>query len=54
MKPTLLIQNIGQCVTPEVIREVIQQFEEIGCDEFIFVPIKPDIAHLDELAEIVG
>ena len=41
-------------VKPEIIREVVQQFEEIGCDEFIFVPIKPDIAHLDGLAEIVG
>ncbi len=41
-------------VTPDVIREVVQQFEDIGCDEFIFVPIKPDIAHLDGLAEIVG
>ena len=25
----------------------------IGCDEFIFVPVKPDIAQLDGLAEIV-
>jgi alkanesulfonate monooxygenase SsuD/methylene tetrahydromethanopterin reductase-like flavin-dependent oxidoreductase (luciferase family) len=41
-------------VTPEIIREVVQQFEDIGCDEFIFVPTKPDIAHLDGLAEIVG
>ena len=41
-------------VTPEAIRGVVQEFQEIGCDEFIFVPIKPDIAHLDGLAEIVG
>jgi alkanesulfonate monooxygenase SsuD/methylene tetrahydromethanopterin reductase-like flavin-dependent oxidoreductase (luciferase family) len=40
-------------VTPEAIREVVQEFSEIGCDEFIFVPVKPDIAHLDGLAEIV-
>jgi alkanesulfonate monooxygenase SsuD/methylene tetrahydromethanopterin reductase-like flavin-dependent oxidoreductase (luciferase family) len=40
-------------VTPTVIREVVQQFEDIGCDEFIFVPIKPDIDHLDALAKIV-
>lgn len=40
-------------VTPEAIREVVREFEEIGCDEFIFVPVKPDLAHLDGLAEIV-
>lgn len=41
-------------VTPEAIRTVVREFEEIGCDEFIFVPVKPDLAHLDGLAEIVG
>ena len=41
-------------VTPEAIRSVVKEFEEIGCDEFIFVPVKPDIAHLDGLAEIVA
>jgi len=40
-------------VTPEAIREVVREFEGIGCDEFIFVPVKPDLAHLDGLAEIV-
>ena len=40
-------------VTPEAIREVVSEFEEIGCDEFIFVPVKPDVAHLEGLAEIV-
>jgi len=40
-------------VTPEAIRDVVREFEEIGCDEFIFVPVKPDLAHLDGLAEIV-
>ena len=40
-------------VTPEALRDVVREFEDIGCDEFIFVPIKPDIAHLDGLAEIV-
>ncbi len=40
-------------VTPEAIENVVREFEDIGCDEFIFVPIKPDIAHLDGLAEIV-
>jgi len=40
-------------VTPEAIREVVSEFEEIGCDEFIFVPVKPDVAHLEGLAETV-
>jgi alkanesulfonate monooxygenase SsuD/methylene tetrahydromethanopterin reductase-like flavin-dependent oxidoreductase (luciferase family) len=41
-------------VTPDAIRETIAAFDEIGCDEFIFVPVKPDLAHLDGLAEIVA
>ena len=41
-------------VTPKAITQVVRQFEGIGCDEFIFVPIKPDIDHLSELAEIVS
>lgn len=40
-------------VTPQAIRDVVREFEAIGCDEFIFVPVKPDLAHLDDLAEIV-
>lgn len=38
-------------VTPEAIRSVVAEFEEIGCDEFIFVPVKPDMVHLEGLAE---
>ena len=40
-------------VTPEAIREVVREFTEIGCDEFIFVPVKPDLVHLEGLAEVV-
>jgi alkanesulfonate monooxygenase SsuD/methylene tetrahydromethanopterin reductase-like flavin-dependent oxidoreductase (luciferase family) len=40
-------------VTPEAIKSVVSEFERIGCDEFIFVPVTPDLAHLDGLAEIV-
>lgn len=47
-----LLQAV-RTVTPEAIRDVVHAFEDIGCDEFIFVPVKPDIAHLDGLAEIV-
>ena len=39
--------------TPEAIRAVLAEFEAIGCDEFIFVPTTPDLAHLEGLAEIV-
>jgi alkanesulfonate monooxygenase SsuD/methylene tetrahydromethanopterin reductase-like flavin-dependent oxidoreductase (luciferase family) len=41
-------------VTPDAIREVVKQFSEIGCDEFIFVPVTPDLAHLDGLAGILA
>jgi len=41
-------------VTPEAIRAVVREFEDIGCDEFIFVPIKPDLSHLEGLGEIVA
>jgi len=40
-------------VTPEAIRDTVRRMEDAGCDEFIFVPVKPDIAHLEGLAEIV-
>jgi alkanesulfonate monooxygenase SsuD/methylene tetrahydromethanopterin reductase-like flavin-dependent oxidoreductase (luciferase family) len=41
-------------VTPAAIRDVVSEFEQIGCDEFIFVPVKPDLVHLDALADIVS
>lgn len=40
-------------VTPAAIRDTIRRMEDAGCDEFIFVPVKPDLAHLEGLAEIV-
>ena len=40
-------------VTPEALRDVVVKFADIGCDEFIFVPVKPDVAQLDGLAEVV-
>ena len=40
-------------VTPEAIRDTVSAFRDIGCDEFIFVPTTPDLAHLEGLAEIV-
>lgn len=40
-------------VTPEAIRDTVRRMEDVGCDEFIFVPVKPDMVHLEGLAEIV-
>ena len=40
-------------VTPDAIRDVVREFEDIGCDEFIFVPIAPDLAQLEGLADLV-
>ena len=40
-------------VTPDAIRDAVRRFEDIGCDEFIFVPTTPDLAHLEGLAELV-
>lgn len=39
--------------TPEAIRDTVRRMEDVGCDEFIFVPVKPDMAHVEGLAEIV-
>jgi len=40
-------------VTPEAIRDTVHRMEDVGCDEFIFVPVKPDMVHLEGLATIV-
>ncbi len=40
-------------VRPDAIRDAVKRFEDIGCDELIFVPIKPNLAHLDGLAALV-
>ena len=41
------------CVRPDAIKYVVTQFEAIGCDEFVFQPVKPDIAQLHGLADLV-
>lgn len=41
-------------VTPDAIERCVEEFRDIGCDEFIFVPVKKDLVHLEHLAEIVG
>ena len=38
----------------EDIRRVIQEFEEVGLDEMVFLPQVPDIDQVARLAEIVG
>lgn len=40
--------------TPQAIQDTVSEFRDIGCDEFIFVPVATKRAHLDHLAEIVG
>ncbi|MFO0690352.1 MAG: LLM class flavin-dependent oxidoreductase [Myxococcota bacterium] len=40
-------------VTPEAIRDTVRRMEDVGCDEFIFVPVRPHMSHLEGLAEIV-
>ena len=40
-------------VTPDAIRDTVHRMKDVGCDEFIFVPVKPDMVHLEGLAKIV-
>ncbi|MFK7896710.1 MAG: LLM class flavin-dependent oxidoreductase [Myxococcota bacterium] len=40
-------------VTPEALQSVVREFEDIGCDEFIFVPTTKDLGHLEGLADAV-
>ena len=40
--------------TPEDIRKVIQDFEQVGLDEMVFLPQVTDLDQVDKLAEIVG
>ena len=39
---------------PEDIRKVIQEFEQVGLDEMVFLPQVTDLDQVDKLAEIVG
>ena len=50
--PDDLIKTV-RTVTPDAIKAVVKQFEDIGCDEFIFQPINSNMVHLERLAEIV-
>ena len=40
--------------SPEDIRKVIQDFEQVGLDEMVFLPQVTDLDQVDKLAEIVG
>jgi len=40
--------------SPEDIRKVIQEFEQVGLDEMVFLPQVTDLDQVDQLAEIVG
>ncbi|PKB79940.1 MAG: hypothetical protein BZY88_10700 [SAR202 cluster bacterium Io17-Chloro-G9] len=40
--------------TPDAIRQVIQDFSQVGLDEMVFLPQVSDLDQVDRLAEIVG
>ena len=40
--------------SPEDVRQVIQQFAQVGLDEMVFLPQVPDLDQVGRLAEIVG
>jgi alkanesulfonate monooxygenase SsuD/methylene tetrahydromethanopterin reductase-like flavin-dependent oxidoreductase (luciferase family) len=41
------------CTSPSAIRDTVKRFEDIGCDEFVFQPVKASIGQLDDLADLV-
>jgi hypothetical protein len=40
--------------SPEAIQKVIQDFEQVGLDEMVFLPQVTDLDQVDKLADIVG
>ena len=40
--------------SPEDVRQVIQEFTQVGLDEMVFLPQVPDLDQVGRLAEIVG
>ena len=40
--------------TPDAIRQVIQEFSQVGLDEMVFLPQVPDLDQVSRLAEIAG
>ena len=40
--------------SPEDVRQVIQEFTQVGLDEMVFLPEVPDLEQVGRLAEIVG
>ncbi len=40
--------------SPEDIGKVVQEFEQVGLDEMVFLPQVRDLDQVDRLAEIVG
>jgi alkanesulfonate monooxygenase SsuD/methylene tetrahydromethanopterin reductase-like flavin-dependent oxidoreductase (luciferase family) len=41
-------------VTPDLVRETMQQFQAAGCDELIFFPCDPSVDQVDRLSEVVA
>ena len=40
--------------SPEAVRQVIEDFSQVGLDEMVFLPQAPDLELVDRLAQIVG
>ena len=40
--------------TPEAVRQVIDDFSQVGLDEMVFLPQVPDLDQVGRLAEIIG
>src|SRR5207237_3522870 len=43
----------GLLTTPQAIAQLLRGYEEAGCDELVLFPTVPDIAQLEQLAEVL-
>jgi alkanesulfonate monooxygenase SsuD/methylene tetrahydromethanopterin reductase-like flavin-dependent oxidoreductase (luciferase family) len=44
----------GLLTTPQAIAQFLRGYEEAGCDEMVLLPTSPDLAQLDQLAEVLA
>jgi alkanesulfonate monooxygenase SsuD/methylene tetrahydromethanopterin reductase-like flavin-dependent oxidoreductase (luciferase family) len=44
----------GLLTTPQAVAQFVRGYAEAGCDELVLFPTTPDLAQLDQLAEIVA
>ncbi|TME63113.1 MAG: LLM class flavin-dependent oxidoreductase, partial [Chloroflexi bacterium] len=43
----------GLLTSPQAIAQFMRGYEEAGCDELVLFPTVPDIAQLDQMADIL-